>query len=238
MAENVPGTPGFWQRFGAGLRAAPAGFAGGVRDYARRNFTREGWQDQLEGNGLQDATAVGRAASTALGGPPAILTQFANSGLRGLGRGFMDAYRNAGMLSPSPTYGDSSPVRGSVSVGNINTDGSGVPYAINQTTGQVYQNNFPGVTGAYQHQPQAQQPVTLPQYSPSPSSTGLPGITSSLAGTSYGPSMSGSSGFAGNQGAGWNAASSGNGGAMLYGGNGFADNGTGTWDWRTFMIEQ
>ena len=152
-------------------------------------------------------------------------------------RGGLDAWRNTPYI-PAPQTNLPAPSRGTITVGNINTDGSGVPYAINQTTGQVYQNNFPGITGPYQHQPQAQQPVTLPQYSPSPSSTGLPGITSSLAGTSYGPSMSGSSGFAGNQGAGWNAASSGNGGAMLYGGNGFADNGTGTWDWRTFMIEQ
>lgn len=195
MAENVPGTPGFWQRFGAGLRAAPAGFAGGLRDYARRNFTREGWQEQLEGNPLQDATAVGRAASTALGGPPAIVTQFANSGLRGLGRGFMEAYRNAGLQNPGPTYGDMSPVRGSVSVGDINTDGSGTPYAIDPVTGVTYQNSYPGITGPYTGQqpantlPPAWTGVNLPYLQPeSPrNTTGLPGITSPLAGSGYGP---------------------------------------------------
>lgn len=79
----------------------------------------------------------------------------------------------------------------------------------------------------------------VPDYTrPSAPSQGLPGITSSLAGTSYGPSA-GSSGFAGNAGSSWGAASSGNGGAMLWGGTGGVPQGTGGgWDWRTALIER
>lgn len=114
-----------------------------------------------------------------------------------------------------------------------------------------------GSPGASTGQPSAYQPLLpnspsygvqspllaslgIPNYtSPQPAATGLPGIASPLAGSGYGPSISSPSGFAGNAGASWGAASSGNGGAMLYGGTGFAPQGFGGgWDRMTALIER
>lgn len=210
---NENNTQGFWGRLGSAFRAGGRGFGEGIRDFALDNFTREGWRGQLEGGTGQDARALARAGRYVLGGPQAVGLGFLNSGLREFGRDFLASFRNQGYQGPQPEYGDMSPTRGTVSVGNINTDGSGVPYAINQSTGQIYQNSYPGLTGSYTHHPantglagSGWNGVYLPYIQPAESNTqGLPGITSSLAGSGYGPSSSGNTGWvstAGNYGAG------------------------------------
>lgn len=100
-----------------------------------------------------------------------------------------------------------------VTVGDINTGFGPVMPTIDQNTGQVYNNSFPGVTGPYTHTPQTStgtgwQGIVMPYLQPSdePNTSGLPGITSPLAGSGYGPSEgSGNTGWvstAGNYGAG------------------------------------
>ena len=191
MAENVPGTPGFWNRMGGVLSGAGRGFVSGIRDRASqlRNdyFSAEGRDRRFSGDALSDAREVAREARLYAGGPQGVALSLGNAGIQGMFRGGLDAWRNTPYI-PAPQTNLPAPSRGTITVGNINTDGSGVPYAINQTTGQVYQNNFPGVTGAYQHQPANNLPswdgVNLPYAQPpAPNTGGLPGITSPLAGS-------------------------------------------------------